>query len=183
MPTNVRKFKTNRDIKQAFIQLLSEKSFQKITIDNICETALISRSTFYSHFVDKYTLLDQIVSEYTRLFTIDVDQRFKQVEEQGQDPSDISFVEIHRNLENHRHEITVLFDVHEPGMDLFSNRNFLIEHWSQFLNEHHYTDPLHIEFIAKVNTAITLEIIQWTLQHSVDQTALEQVKKTFKRYA
>jgi AcrR family transcriptional regulator len=38
-------------------ELLERKSFQKITVNDICQDAMVSRSTFYLHFEDKYQLL------------------------------------------------------------------------------------------------------------------------------
>lgn len=37
--------------------LLESRNFGKITVSDICMEALISRATFYSHFIDKYDLL------------------------------------------------------------------------------------------------------------------------------
>ena len=38
-------------------QLLHKKAFQKISVNELCETALVSRSAFYANFEDKYHLL------------------------------------------------------------------------------------------------------------------------------
>ncbi|MDO4197795.1 MAG: TetR-like C-terminal domain-containing protein [Erysipelotrichaceae bacterium] len=38
-------------------KMLMKESFQKISVNDICEEALISRSGFYKHFEDKYQLL------------------------------------------------------------------------------------------------------------------------------
>lgn len=43
--------------------LLFEKDFDTISIKEITEFAQIGRKTFYLHYIDKYDLLDQIVSE------------------------------------------------------------------------------------------------------------------------
>ena len=37
--------------------LLSEKSFEEITVGQLCETAQYPRATFYNYFDDKYDLL------------------------------------------------------------------------------------------------------------------------------
>ncbi len=42
--------------KEMFL-LLSEKSFEKITVGQLCETAQYPRATFYNYFDDKYDLL------------------------------------------------------------------------------------------------------------------------------
>ncbi|WP_405109910.1 TetR/AcrR family transcriptional regulator [Paenibacillus sp. FSL K6-1217] len=45
----------------AFIQLIAEKNFEQITINEIAERANVSRGTVYSHYTDKYDLLDQCI--------------------------------------------------------------------------------------------------------------------------
>lgn len=58
---------TNKMIKQNFIDLMSQKQVNKITVNDICEICQINRSTFYRHFVDKYEVLDQIEQEFINL--------------------------------------------------------------------------------------------------------------------
>ena len=52
--------KTLLAIDQAFLNLLKEKDFQQITIQDIADAALINRATFYAHYADKYELLDKM---------------------------------------------------------------------------------------------------------------------------
>lgn len=54
--------KTKRQIDHALIENLAEYPFQKITIDMICRTGMINRSTFYKYYVDKYDLLDKYLA-------------------------------------------------------------------------------------------------------------------------
>ena len=56
---DIRIIKTNKAIIKAFADLLIEKDFKKITVQEICEKALVNRGTFYAHFEDKYQLLMQ----------------------------------------------------------------------------------------------------------------------------
>ena len=39
---------------KAFEELLQEKSFEEITINELCDQAQTRRATFYKHFSDKY---------------------------------------------------------------------------------------------------------------------------------
>lgn len=48
--------KTDRALVKALFTLLSEKSFEDITVQAICDSASIRRATFYTHFSDKYQL-------------------------------------------------------------------------------------------------------------------------------
>ena len=71
---DIRVQKTIKNIEDTFLHLLKEKSFVNITIKDICDEAMISRSTFYSHYKDKYDLLeyffDKLISNFTAVATI-----------------------------------------------------------------------------------------------------------------
>jgi AcrR family transcriptional regulator len=58
--------RTRQLIQQAFINLLHEKSFEEITIQEIADRATINRVTFYAHFQDKYALLEYTLREMIR---------------------------------------------------------------------------------------------------------------------
>lgn len=49
--------KTKYMLANAMMWLLEKQSFRKISVGDICQEALISRSAFYVHFADKYELL------------------------------------------------------------------------------------------------------------------------------
>ncbi|WP_028777468.1 TetR/AcrR family transcriptional regulator [Shimazuella kribbensis] len=55
--------RTRNLIIDAFIQLSIKKEFQNITIKDITDEATVNRATFYSHFTDKYQLLDSVLTE------------------------------------------------------------------------------------------------------------------------
>lgn len=50
-------------IRSAFLELLREKSFEKISVTDIVSRANINRSTFYAHYPDMIGLLDEIQAE------------------------------------------------------------------------------------------------------------------------
>ena len=54
---DLRVVKTNKALFNALITLMEQNDFEKIKISDICEVALINRSTFYAHYEDKYDLL------------------------------------------------------------------------------------------------------------------------------
>lgn len=54
---------TERAIKDAFIELLSERPLSQITVKDIVEKCGISRNSFYYHFHDIPSLIEEIVIE------------------------------------------------------------------------------------------------------------------------
>lgn len=60
---DLRTIKTLSTIRNALTQLLLEKKFKNITIDEIAKIGVINRSTFYLHYHDKYDLLDDLVNQ------------------------------------------------------------------------------------------------------------------------
>ncbi|MBV9272506.1 MAG: TetR family transcriptional regulator [Verrucomicrobia bacterium] len=47
----------------AFRELLAEKNFEEITVQDIAERSTVNRATFYDHFPDKFALLEEMVSD------------------------------------------------------------------------------------------------------------------------
>lgn len=52
--------RSKRDLKNALLNLMTIKPFDKITVMDICNEAMINRMTFYNHFVDKKDLLNTL---------------------------------------------------------------------------------------------------------------------------
>ena len=59
--TDLRVQKTQLSLRRALLELLSEKSFENITVGEICERAMVRRATFYSHYGSKYDLFVAVI--------------------------------------------------------------------------------------------------------------------------
>ena len=55
--------RSRRLIRQAFLELLHEKPYEKITVTDIVSRADINRSTFYAHYTDVSGLVDSLLDE------------------------------------------------------------------------------------------------------------------------
>ncbi len=53
--------RTRKLLQRAFIELTIEKGFADVTVRDITERAMVNRSTFYRHYLDKYELLSQYI--------------------------------------------------------------------------------------------------------------------------
>ena len=58
--------RTRSLILHSFEQLLAEKGFESISVQDVTGKAQINRATFYAHFQDKYALLDYAISQMFR---------------------------------------------------------------------------------------------------------------------
>lgn len=51
---------TKKALANALKELMKEKTFEKISISDICERCQMNRKSFYYHFIDKYDLVNWI---------------------------------------------------------------------------------------------------------------------------
>lgn len=65
---DLRVIKTKKNLYEALIDLLKDKSFETIKVSDICEKANVNRSTFYDHFTDKYELLEDMIKTVQESF-------------------------------------------------------------------------------------------------------------------
>lgn len=80
---DIRIEKTERAIKQAFMELRREKPVEKIRVKELCDRACINKSTFYAHYQDIYALANAmedemvhaVVESLPRLTASDVSER------------------------------------------------------------------------------------------------------------
>lgn len=56
--------KSQEAIKNAVIELMSEKDFDDITIQDISDKANVNRGTIYLHYLDKFDILDKLIEEH-----------------------------------------------------------------------------------------------------------------------
>lgn len=61
MKEDLRITKTRKALFETLVLLMKEKSFEEIKVSDICKIALINRSTFYSHYNDKYDLFMELI--------------------------------------------------------------------------------------------------------------------------
>jgi AcrR family transcriptional regulator len=55
--------RTRQSIEQAFVELIRERGFQAINVQDLTDRAGINRATFYAHFPDKFDLLNQFTRD------------------------------------------------------------------------------------------------------------------------
>lgn len=64
MKNDLRYERTENLIFDSFFKLISKKSFDSVSVTDICKTAKISRNAFYAHYTDKFDLINKITNIY-----------------------------------------------------------------------------------------------------------------------
>ena len=68
MQESNKRLKTKRTIENAMVQLLMEQPFDQISTVKLAEKAGISRSSFYTHYKDKYDMIEHYQSKLFHTF-------------------------------------------------------------------------------------------------------------------
>lgn len=104
--------KTLKQIDNALLDILSETSFDKITVDELCRTAIINRSTFYKYYKNKNDLLNNYLNRVIERFKQQIDAAFVTAS-----PENIHNVIYQKNFERvlnfmykHKREYLILWD-------------------------------------------------------------------------
>ena len=114
---DIRIEKTERAIKQSFMQLRTQKPLEKIKVKELCDLACINKSTFYAHYQDIYALanamedemVEAVVAGLPQLTARDVSERTEWLTR-----------ELFRAFTQHQKEVNTLFSGSRQG--LFINR-------------------------------------------------------------
>ncbi|EPZ49074.1 MULTISPECIES: TetR/AcrR family transcriptional regulator [Alicyclobacillus] len=156
-----RVIKSQHAIKQAVIELMSEKNFDQITIQDIADKANVSRKTIYLHYADKFDLLDKLTEEY-----IDKLRKLCETacEMDWRPATQICFEYLQSNYSFFS---TMLAS---KGAPYFRNR-FLEFQIEEFKNELHKTNEIRDDvseevFLRFVGTAYT-GIVEWWLTNGM----------------
>ncbi|PGL71026.1 TetR/AcrR family transcriptional regulator [Bacillus sp. AFS055030] len=96
-----RAVRTRQLIIDAFNQLISTKNFDQISVKDITAVATINRATFYTHFVDKYVLLDVVLTERIKDIMKGQFNCNQELNEETVVQMFKSIVQIHENMHTH----------------------------------------------------------------------------------
>lgn len=92
--------RTYKSLQEALIGLLNEKSFDEITVGELCDRAMIRRATFYKHFGDKYELftfaIRELQEQFARKNLLEYDARRPQTFYVSMIDYSLQFVEQHK---------------------------------------------------------------------------------------
>lgn len=108
--------KSQDAIKNALVELMSEKEFEKITVKDICNVANVGNRTFYLHYLDKYDLLDKLIEGH-----------MEKLSQLCNPLSDISFKEAHIIWFEYLEKHYLFFSTMLTGQGAFTFRKHFLD--------------------------------------------------------
>lgn len=137
--------RTRRQILQSFKNVLQAKRFSAITVRDICDDALIHRTTFYRYYEDKYHLLKDFVYHLAGELAL--------LERQ-------SDTDVFRMLVDYVADNRTLFEHTLLGDDSHLLFNSLVEIAAGLIREHarHRSDPLSLKLKASKYPGVVCDI-------------------------
>ena len=121
-----RQRKTREAIFRAFIKLLSEKDFERITVAEIIDSANVGRATFYSHFETKDFLLKELCEELFCHVLDAVSEKNDHKHIFECDAPDSVFLHLFRHLQNNDNNILALLSCKNNELFLRYFKNNLV---------------------------------------------------------
>ena len=161
---DLRVVKTRDAIERALIRLLQTKDFERITVQNILDEALVNRKTFYKHYDDKYNLADAIMDNLIDHFRHALDKRFSYSEGSADFPKALG--DFYESILKDRDAMLALFKVRTPKHYLWDDfKELLLSSYSQHTFEHE-PPPSHLEisYLKELYATIALGSIKWFLE-------------------
>ena len=166
--------RTRHLLGQALVTLIREKDYGTITVSDIIERANVGRSTFYSHYPDKDSLL---ISQLERVIEL-LNQRIPSQEELPFFPSLGLFRHVGEQYELYK------MLVWTPGIDVLIKqmRRSLSQRVEEGLAKsgRHYDVPLPI--LANFIVGSFLTLLQWWLENKRIQSP-EEMDQIFRKLA
>ena len=171
-----RQQKTRTAIFSAFTSLLAEKSYNKITVQEIIDAANVGRTTFYAHFQTKDDLLKELCEElFGHIISSAMDCTHTHgLYSDGNAPESM-FCHLLQHLQENDKNIIGLLSC--ESYDIFlryfkDSLNDLVQ--SQFVNQNRKTNTdIPQDFLINHISSSFVEMVLWWIKNRMKQTPME----------
>lgn len=172
--------KTLKQIDQAFLDSLSETPFDKITVDQLCQTAVINRSTFYKYYKNKNDLMENYLNRVLERFKQQIDVAFINAS-----PENIHNVIYQKNFEKvltfmckHKREYLLLWNTLSE-QSVFTKMVFVVQ--ENMLEKLTVSNDVssqiapQIDLYARLFASDMMTIVRWWFRYE-DEITMQDVK-------
>lgn len=152
--------RTHELIKENTLNILSLKSLPQITVNDICNQSSITRSTFYTHYKDKYHILESINEDICVQLDKHLSIRFN--------ISDIESLLVSLINSIDRTKFLIMIDIQNGSVNLKQDIQNTVYH-----SAHKYFESVfdtqrcdvNIDFMAKLFSSIAITFLEYSMIH------------------
>ena len=171
LKNNLRKNKTNELLSKALIELLKEKSFEDIKLNEICDKALVHKTTFYNHFQDKYELLYYVVKNIQKNMEMNIDDSKGII---------IYYLEIAKeyikNIKENAEFYNCVLKSNQNGICLDIFYNLFVDNVKQKIHNYKNNIPIPSNYIAKFYVSAVFSLITEWVVNGMQESEEEIIK-------
>ncbi|QQZ08372.1 TetR/AcrR family transcriptional regulator [Heyndrickxia vini] len=168
--------RTRQMLRDALVELIRERGYEKITVQDITRRATLNRATFYLHYRDKFDLLSQSSNEILNNLSESIAFSFAEKEEfdfQSGQPHR-SFIHLFEHISANSKLYKVFLT--EKNMSHFTSSmmDILVDFISRGINNMQPEDQMLTiprEIAERYFAAAFLEVITWWLEKDMPYTA------------
>lgn len=183
MKQDKRYIKTEKLIRTEFLSLLKNNLYDDITIEKLCENAVISKNTFYAHYKNKNDLLEKLEDEHIDKMISFFKQNHSSVATNGLDALEKDIDHTYDYLRNNIEEFEIFFKnnhiVNFSAKFETKMRSYTLT-WSQMLvgtNISEAKDVIMFDFIASGLAATMKDYIMFRkiISHEEYKSIVKQI--------
>lgn len=168
--------RTYKFLWKALIELLMERNFEEISVTEICDRAMVHRTTFYKHYEDKYGLLAHgIQDELKSLFT-SIDWVLNSVQTDGHKDALAYYTALFEHIHSNISFYSVMLCGKELGQFTDVLQRALTERLKLRLQSKSSTLEMPEDLHATVQGAAIVATITWWLKHNCPYTPTEMTE-------
>ncbi|TCP97271.1 TetR family transcriptional regulator [Cricetibacter osteomyelitidis] len=160
---DLRVVKTHKYIRQALVDLLQIKGFREITVDDILQTAMVNRTTFYRYYSGKSDLAGKMIADVKILLDQTIKQRLSctNLSEFYQYAVPVLFQE--------RQTFLALWKIDTPRHHLYQDMRSIIKVGAEkiILQKHPHIDAEQLDFQSTMMSALLLESIRYHFERNI----------------
>jgi AcrR family transcriptional regulator len=161
--------RTQNLLRDALIELIDEKTYEKITIQDITTRATVNRATFYRHFLDKDELLNQSIDKMLKELFGEA-SKFYSVSKNVDELQKYVASHIFEHIARHKKIFQVMLI--GKGIPNFIHylKEFLFEFYDHAISEANLVEnelPVAKEMVVSYISAAYIGVISWWLENDM----------------
>jgi AcrR family transcriptional regulator len=172
--------RTYKFLWEALVELMAERDFGSVTVTDICERAMVHRTTFYKHYEDKYGLLSHgIQDELNALFEAVDEALDTPVEMDGETDTRGWLIAVFDHVLKKKGFYRLMLT--GSGLSQFNTllRKYLAERLEHRLQTEGKQLSIPIALHAQLQAAAIVSMITWWLENECPYTPDEMIKNIY----